>query len=146
MSPSTKATVASADTAKESVKSVQKSSMSTKKAKRKSAAAPVAAVVEAAKPVAPSQPTIVLATNCNVKDAAELKSSLCQHLETAIVSLDVGNVERVDTSTMQLLCAFVRDRVAHQRNVQWLGDSAVIRESARLLGVEALLCLPGASA
>ena len=102
--------------------------MSTKKAKRKRAAAPVAAVVEAAKPVAPSQPTIVLATNCNVKDAAELKLSLCQHLESAIVSLDVGNVERVDTSTMQLLCAFVRDRVAHQRKVEWLGDSPVIRE------------------
>ena len=42
---------------------------------------------------------------------------------SAPVSLEVGNVERVDTSTMQLLCAFVRDRAAHQRKVEWLGDS-----------------------
>ena len=117
--------------------------MSTKKAKRKRAAAPVAAVVEDARTVASSQPTIVLAANCNVKDAAELKLSLCQHLESESVSVDVGSVERVDTSTVQLLCAFVRDRAAQQRKVEWLGDLRVISDAARLLGVEALLSLPG---
>jgi ABC-type transporter Mla MlaB component len=121
--------------------------MSTKQAKRKRAAAPVAAaVVEDAKAVAPSQPTIVLASNCNVKDSAELKQSLCHYLdESAPVALDVGRVERVDTSTMQLLCAFVRDRTARDRKVEWFGDSHIIRDAARLLGVEDLLCLPGAA-
>ena len=91
------------------------------------------------------QPTIVLASNCNVKDAAELKQSLCLHLdEAAAVTLDVDGVERVDTSTMQLLCAFVRDRSAHQRKVEWLGNASVVREAARLLGVEAMLSLPQA--
>lgn len=86
---------------------------------------------------------IVLASNCNVKDAAELKQSLCLHLDQAApVTLDVGSIERVDTSTMQLLCAFARDRVAQERKVVWLGDSRVVRDAARLLGVEALLCLP----
>jgi ABC-type transporter Mla MlaB component len=86
---------------------------------------------------------IVLASNCNVKDAAELKQSLCLHLDhEAAVSLDVGSVERVDTSTMQLLCAFVRDRSARQRQVEWLGDARVVRDAARLLGVETMLCLP----
>ena len=119
--------------------------MSTKKAKRKRATAPVA-VVEAATAVAPSQPTIVLASNCNVKDAGELKQSLCYYLDDgAPVALDVGKVERVDTSTMQLLCAFVRDRTARDRKVEWIGDSLVIRDAARLLGVEDLLCLPGVS-
>jgi ABC-type transporter Mla MlaB component len=81
-------------------------------------------------------PMIVLASNCNVKDAAELKQMLCVHLDDAQpVTVDVGSVERVDTSTMQVLCAFVRDRSAHERKVQWLGD-------ARLLGVESILCLP----
>jgi ABC-type transporter Mla MlaB component len=104
--------------------------MSTKKAKRKRATA---------------QPMIVLASNCSVKDAAELKQSLCLHLEQASpVTLDVGSVERVDTSTVQVLCAFVRDRSAQQRKVEWLGDSSVVREAARLLGVEPLLCLPQA--
>jgi len=92
--------------------------MSTKKAKRKRATAPVA-VVEAAKTVAPSQPTIVLASNCNVKDAGELKQSLCHYLDDVEpVALDVGKVE-------------------------WVGDSRVIRDAARLLGVDALLSLPG---
>jgi ABC-type transporter Mla MlaB component len=121
--------------------------MSTKKAKRKRAAAPVAAVVvEDAKPMAPSQPTIVLASNCNVKDSGELKQSLCHYLDDdAPVALDVGKVERVDTSTMQLLCAFVRDRTARDRRVEWVGDAHVIRDAARLLGVQDLLCLPGVS-
>jgi ABC-type transporter Mla MlaB component len=117
--------------------------MSTKKAKRKREAMPVA-VVEAAQEVASSQPTIVLASNCNVKDAGELKQSLSHYLDdTAPVALDVGKVERVDTSTIQLLCAFVRDRTARNGKVEWIGDSRVIRDAARLLGVEALLSLPG---
>ena len=116
--------------------------MSTKKAKRKRATAPVA-VVEAAKRVASLQPTIVLASNCNVKDAGELKQSLCHYLDVvAPVALDVGKVERVDTSTMQVLCAFVRDRSAQQRKVEWLGDAGVLRDAARLLGVEEMMSLP----
>ena len=121
--------------------------MSTKKVKRKRAATAVATVVEAARPASPSQPTIVLASNCNVKDAAELKQSLCFHLDDGVaVTLDIGKVERIDTSTMQLLCAFVRDRVAQQRKVEWLGDSPILRDGARLLGVEALLSLPAPGA
>jgi ABC-type transporter Mla MlaB component len=125
------------------VKSVQKSPMSTKKVKRKRVAAPVAAVVEVVRPAASSQPMIALASNCNVKDAAELKQSLCHCVDdSAPVALEVGSVERVDTSTLQLLCAFVRDRAAQQRTVEWLGDTRVIRDAARLLGVETLLALP----
>ena len=119
--------------------------MSTKKAKRKRAASPVAADVDAAAPAQRSQPMIVLASNCNVKDTAELKQTLCLHLDDAApVALDVGSVERVDTSTMQVLCAFVRDRSTQQRQVEWLGDASVVREAARLLGVESMLCLPQA--
>ena len=121
--------------------------MTTKKARRKRAATAVAAVVEAATAVAPSQPTIVLASNCNVKDAGELKQSLCHYLDDgAPVALDVGKVERVDTSTMQLLCAFVRERTARDRKIEWVGDSSVIRDAARLLGIEQILALPGVAA
>jgi ABC-type transporter Mla MlaB component len=121
--------------------------MSTKKVKRKRTAAPAAAVVEVAVPAAPSQAALVLAANCNVKDAAGLKQSLCAHLDDAApVALDVGKVERVDTSTIQLLCAFARDRAVHQRKVEWLGDLRVIRDAARLLGVDTLLDLPASGA
>jgi ABC-type transporter Mla MlaB component len=116
--------------------------MTTKQAKRKRAATPVAAVVEDA-PAASSQPSISLASNCNVKDGAELKQALCRCVaDSGPVALEVGKVERVDTSTMQLLCAFVRDRAAQQRTVEWTGDTRVIRDAARLLGVESMLALP----
>ena len=105
--------------------------MSTKKAKRKRAATPVAAVVEAAPAAASSQPVIVLASNCNVKDAAELKQSLCHYVDhSAPVGLDIGKVERIDTSTVQLLCAFVRDRTKQQHKVEWIGDSRIVRDAA----------------
>jgi ABC-type transporter Mla MlaB component len=117
--------------------------MSKSKAKRKRVARSGAAVVEAALTAQRSQPMIVLASNCNVKDAAELKQTLCVHLDDAEpVTVDVGSVERVDTSTMQVLCAFVRDRSAQERKVEWLGDASVVRDAARLLGVESMLCLP----
>ena len=45
---------------------------------------------------------------------------------------------------MQVLCAFVRDRSAQERKVEWLGDASVVRDAARLLGVESMLCLPTA--
>ena len=119
--------------------------MSTPKAKRKRAVRPGTAVVEAAQTAQRSQPMIVLASNCNVKDAAVLKQTLCLHLDDAeAVTVDVGSVERVDTSTMQVLCAFVRDRSAQERKVEWLGDPGVVRDAARLLGVESMLCLPAA--
>ncbi|HKS54450.1 MAG TPA: STAS domain-containing protein [Steroidobacteraceae bacterium] len=119
--------------------------MTTGKAKRKRAARSGVAVVEAAQKAQRSQPMIVLASNCNVKDAAELKQTLCLHLDDAEpVTVDVASVERVDTSTMQVLCAFVRDRSAQERKVEWLGDASVVRDAARLLGVESMLCLPAA--
>jgi ABC-type transporter Mla MlaB component len=103
----------------------------------------MAAVVDAAVPAQRSKPVIVLASNCNVKDAGELKQTLCLHLDDATpVTLDVGSVERVDTSTLQVLCAFVRERSAQQRKVEWLGDAGVVRDAARLLGVDSILCLP----
>jgi ABC-type transporter Mla MlaB component len=120
--------------------------MSTKKVKRKRTAAHVAAVVEVAAPAAPSHETLVLTANCNVKGAAELKQVLCLHVDApAPIALDVGGVERIDTSTMQLLCAFALERAAHQRRIEWLGDDRIIRDAARLLGVEALLGLPPVS-
>jgi len=87
-----------------------------------------------------NEPVIVLAANCSVKDAAALKTSLCAVAkESAAVTLDVRTLERVDTSTMQLLCAFVRDRIGRNQPVAWKGDSQALQDAARLLGVRALL-------
>ena len=95
-----------------------------------------------AEPVAVGDPIVVLASNCSVKDAAALKSSLCAFSNHGdAVTLDVSAVERVDTATMQLLCAFVRDRSGRNQSVAWRGESAALQDAVRLLGVGALLGL-----
>lgn len=88
------------------------------------------------------QPVVALASNCTVKDAAALKATLSAIAnEAADVAVDVAAVERIDTSTMQLLCAFARDRAARKQKVVWKGDSQSWREAVRLLGVRELLGL-----
>jgi ABC-type transporter Mla MlaB component len=102
---------------------------------------PVAVEAEAA-PVAatPVDSVIVLAANCSVKDAASLKTSLCAVAnESAAVTLDASAVERVDTATMQLLCAFARDRNARKQSIVWRGQSQALHDAIRLLGVGSLL-------
>jgi ABC-type transporter Mla MlaB component len=94
----------------------------------------------AAEPAPAGESVVVLAANCSVKDAAALKTSLCAIAsEGTDVTLDVSAVERVDTATMQLLCAFARDRIGRKQNVTWRGESQALRDAVRLLGVGALL-------
>jgi len=102
------------------------------------AAAPAQADTSASETT--GEPVIVLAANCSVKDAAALKISLSAIVqESAAVTLDTSAVERIDTATMQLLCAFVRDRSGRNQPVTWLGASQALQDAARLLGVRALL-------
>lgn len=112
--------------------------MKATKKKREPAAAVAAAVPQKAQ----AAPVVALASNCNVKDAGQLKQSLSKLMEESVVGIDARSLERIDTATLQLLCAFVRDRAAHDRKVEWLGESPALHEAARLLGVGELLALP----
>ena len=97
------------------------------------------AVVSAAAP----DPIVTLPSNSTVKDAAALKVALLKVAAlTATVSLDIRSVERVDTATLQLLYAFVRDRAERKLGVAWLGCPKTFIDSSRLLGVHAMLGLP----
>jgi ABC-type transporter Mla MlaB component len=99
-----------------------------------------AAELVLAEPAQAVEPVVVLAANCSVKDAAALKISLCAIAnESTEVTLDVSAVERVDTATMQLLCAFVRDRSGRNQSVAWRGESQALQDAVRLLGVGELL-------
>ena len=101
---------------------------------------------EAAASSATSPAALALASHCTIKDAAALKLDLCAVAHgDADVSIDVAAVERIDTSTMQLLCAFVRDRAQRKQIVLFKGDSQSWREAVRLLGVGELLGLKRAS-
>ncbi|HEY0683115.1 MAG TPA: STAS domain-containing protein [Steroidobacter sp.] len=106
------------------------------------ASEPVAAELVAAEPAPVVEPLVVLGANCSVKDAAALKTSLCALAQQSTeVTLDVSAVERVDTATMQLLCAFVRDRSGRNQSVTWRGESQALQDAVRLLGVGELLGL-----
>ena len=103
---------------------------------------PTEAVVATESSAAAVDPVVVLAANCSVKDAAALKTSLCAvSNESAAVALDASAVERVDTATMQLLCAFVRDRSSRKQSVVWRGQSRALHDAVRLLGLGSLLGL-----
>lgn len=87
--------------------------------------------------------TVKLNAHCSVKEAVALKDSLCAVVQQPNeVVIEANSVERVDAATMQLLCAFVRERAAHSRKVAWQGCPPALTEAARLLGVGSLLELP----
>jgi ABC-type transporter Mla MlaB component len=110
-------------------------------------AAPAPVEVEVATPIeAATVPVVALPANCTVKDAAALKQALCGVAGSSeTVTIDVAALERIDTATMQLLCAFVRDRAARSQHVAWRGTSQALEEATRLLGVSALLASGGES-
>lgn len=138
--------------------------MSTKTTKRKRASAPaptadVAPAIEAAPapavnaasvsadvvpaPATSLSRTIGLSSNCTVKDAGILRGELLQMLdEPGSVAIDAKSVERVDTATMQLLCAFVRDRANRNLGVTWTATPRPLLDAARLLGIASMLALP----
>jgi ABC-type transporter Mla MlaB component len=96
---------------------------------------------------ADSQLVVTLSSNSTVKDAASLKSALIKLVASpAVVSVDARSVERIDTATIQLLCAFVRERSQRQLGVKWLDCPKALVESSRLLGVHQILGLPEAGA
>jgi ABC-type transporter Mla MlaB component len=91
----------------------------------------------------PVDPIIALSSNSTVKDAQALKAEMMKLLDLPdVVAIDVRSVERIDTATMQLLCAFVRDRAERNATVQWLGSPPAIVDAARLLGVQHMLAFP----
>ena len=93
------------------------------------------------------QSEVALASNCTVKDAVALKKTLVavKDVPQAVV-INASAVERVDTATLQLLCAFVRERVGHDREVTWREPSAPLIQASKLLGLTELLCLSNAEA
>jgi ABC-type transporter Mla MlaB component len=84
--------------------------------------------------------TLRLDAQCTIAQASAVKARLARLLgHPASVTLDAGSVERIDTACLQLLAAFFRDRRAAERPVAWSKASAELLESARLLGLSAVL-------
>ena len=55
--------------------------------------------------------------------------------------LDVAKVERIDTSSLQLLYAFIQEAKINNVEVAWRSPSEAMTNSANLLGMEEALQL-----
>jgi len=86
---------------------------------------------------------LTLAAECTVAEAESLKTGLTRLVEEVTpVTLDVGALQRIDTAGLQLLAAFVRDRRAAARAVEWRGRAPALDAAADLLGLRGMLELP----
>lgn len=91
----------------------------------------------------PASNTLALAAECTVSDAASLKERLAGLLdEPQPVTLDVTALQRIDTAGLQVLTAFVLERAAHSRPVEWQGTAPVLATAAQLLGLTFIFKLP----
>jgi len=81
----------------------------------------------------------------SIETCADLKQSLAGCLQhPAPLQLDGSAIERVHTASLQLLCALFRTRQHAGLETRWVDASPILRESARLLGLSAVLGLSSA--
>jgi anti-anti-sigma regulatory factor len=58
------------------------------------------------------------------------------------VTLDATSIQQVDTAGLQVLCSFARSAAEQGVSVTWAGQTELIGERARLLGLGVLLGMP----
>jgi anti-anti-sigma regulatory factor len=88
------------------------------------------------------QGTVVLSSNAGLRDASTLKDSLVALLDqSTAVTIDARAVERIDTATLQLVAAFVRDRTVMKRDCVWMGAPETLIDAVRVLGLGPVLQL-----
>jgi ABC-type transporter Mla MlaB component len=93
---------------------------------------PVATKRKAANPRA-GHP-IALPAECLIASAAGLRTTLLKRLtDSGTVRIDASAVQRVDTASLQVLAAFVRDRRADGLPFEWLALPACLTDAATLL-------------
>jgi len=86
--------------------------------------------------------TLALPADFRIGAQAAFKQELLGALAHEAIALDGGAVERVDTSALQMLVVFQREREAAGRAAQWQAASAPLAEAADLLGLAGTLRLP----
>jgi len=78
-----------------------------------------------------------------VSGATALKIRLAELLDhPQPVTLDIGGLQRIDTAALQVVAAFVRERQAQGRSVEWRGTAFALTSAACLLGMTPILGLP----
>jgi ABC-type transporter Mla MlaB component len=91
---------------------------------------------------------VSLPAECVIASAADLRVALLERAgDAGNVQIDASAVQRVDTASLQVMAAFVRDRRNDGLSFEWLGVPACLTEAATLLDLTNALGLgsPGSS-
>jgi ABC-type transporter Mla MlaB component len=119
-----------------------------KQSKRKQKSSPPKEAIETHAPEAPlaaptpvaSESSFALGSSCTMREGAAIKVELMKLLSVRqTVLVDVSAVERIDTSALQMLCAFVRDRRARRLTTRWTGQPPAFAEAVEILGLTSAL-------
>ena len=125
--------------------------MTKRKAARKTGKTPRTAKAAAPKrkaPKAKAPKPVSLPAECLIASAADLRVTLLERVgDAGNVQIDASAVQRVDTASLQVMAAFVRDRRNDGLSFEWLGVPACLTEAATLLDLTNALGLgsPGSS-
>jgi anti-anti-sigma regulatory factor len=85
---------------------------------------------------------VALGDVLDISLAAELKVKLLEAVEQGgNIVFEAADVERADTSVLQLLLAFVQDVRSQGREVLWEEASDALLRAAELIGVDSLMGL-----
>ena len=85
---------------------------------------------------------VALGEDLGIETAADLMHTLSPLVaQPEPLVLDAGEVRRVHTAAMQVLCAFFRSRAEHGRSTELASCSEPLRDAARLLGLGGTLGL-----
>lgn len=86
--------------------------------------------------------TVSLGEDLGIETSADLKQKLAPYLaQEGELLLDAGQVRRIHTASVQLLCAFVDARRKAGHSTGFDGCNDTFKDAARLLGVSDLLGL-----
>jgi anti-anti-sigma regulatory factor len=89
---------------------------------------------------APRSEVIALPADCTLRNITAVRDRLCGlDANVSNITLDMRNVERFDTATLQLVAAFARDQAARGANLMTCGNRPAWDEAAELLGLSATL-------
>lgn len=89
---------------------------------------------------------ISLSGSLDITQVESLQATLAHGLEQGHpILMHAEQVERVDAAALQLLCAFVRAAEVAGLDCAWSEVPAVLREAARVTGLDGCLALPQAA-
>lgn len=99
-------------------------------------------------PVSAASPGgLKLEASCTLRDSIDMQFQLLAvDFGDAEVLVDGSAVERIDTAGLQLLLSFAEHHMARGKTLRWTGVSPELARGGELLGIAALLGLPGSAA